>query len=108
MCHASELAIDYLDDRRSNHSYIWFFLYSSFPLIFFKQVFTYIHQNEIFSAFLIFSLFSSNSSNINGITGFGEEDSQSVFNFMKVAVDMAKSGGGLVTIYFLCLLNLLL
>ncbi|KAG8633494.1 tRNA-specific adenosine deaminase TAD3 isoform X2 [Manihot esculenta] len=34
--------------------------------------------------------------NINGITGFGEEDSQSVFNFMKVAVDLAKSGGGLM------------
>ncbi|KAJ9167219.1 hypothetical protein P3X46_021885 [Hevea brasiliensis] len=34
--------------------------------------------------------------NINGITGFGEEDSQSVFDFMKVAVDLAKSGGGLM------------
>ncbi|XP_020537389.1 tRNA-specific adenosine deaminase TAD3 isoform X2 [Jatropha curcas] len=32
--------------------------------------------------------------NIDGITGFGEEDSQSVFNFMKVATDLSKSGDG--------------
>ncbi|XP_050213998.1 tRNA-specific adenosine deaminase TAD3 isoform X2 [Mercurialis annua] len=34
--------------------------------------------------------------NIDGITGFNEEDSHSVFNFMKVAIDLAKSGDGLV------------
>ncbi|XP_048227314.1 tRNA-specific adenosine deaminase TAD3 isoform X3 [Ricinus communis] len=32
--------------------------------------------------------------NIDGIAGFDEEDSQSVFNFMKVAIDLAKSGDG--------------
>ncbi|GMP63034.1 hypothetical protein CsSME_00024882 [Camellia sinensis var. sinensis] len=32
----------------------------------------------------------------NGITGFSEEDSHSIHNFMKLAVDMAKSGGGQV------------
>ncbi|XP_002521753.2 tRNA-specific adenosine deaminase TAD3 isoform X1 [Ricinus communis] len=34
--------------------------------------------------------------NIDGIAGFDEEDSQSVFNFMKVAIDLAKSGDGSV------------
>ncbi|KAK6130284.1 hypothetical protein DH2020_035956 [Rehmannia glutinosa] len=32
------------------------------------------------------------NTNIDGITGFSEEDSLSVFNFMKLAVRMAKSG----------------
>ncbi|XP_050251924.1 tRNA-specific adenosine deaminase TAD3 isoform X3 [Quercus robur] len=36
-------------------------------------------------------------SNIDGITGFNEEDSQSVFSFMRFAVELAKSGDGLVT-----------
>lgn len=40
--------------------------------------------------------FSSNFSNIDGITGFSEEDSLSVFSFMKVAIELAKSGDGLV------------
>ncbi|XP_058113894.1 tRNA-specific adenosine deaminase TAD3 isoform X3 [Magnolia sinica] len=30
--------------------------------------------------------------NIDGITGFSEEDSQSIFNFMKVAIKLTKSG----------------
>ncbi|GFP84034.1 probable inactive tRNA-specific adenosine deaminase-like protein 3 [Phtheirospermum japonicum] len=34
--------------------------------------------------------------NIDGITGFNEEDSLSVFNFMKLAVHMAKSGTSVV------------
>ncbi|PIN00209.1 tRNA(adenine(34)) deaminase [Handroanthus impetiginosus] len=34
--------------------------------------------------------------NIDGITGFSEDDSLSVFNFMKLAVRMAKSGGSVV------------
>lgn len=34
--------------------------------------------------------------NIDGITGFSEEDSQSVFSFMRFAVELAKSGDGLV------------
>ncbi|KAJ0086992.1 hypothetical protein Patl1_06849 [Pistacia atlantica] len=32
--------------------------------------------------------------NIDGITGFSEEDSQSVFGFMKFTVELAKSGDG--------------
>ncbi|CAL5340734.1 unnamed protein product [Camellia sinensis] len=32
--------------------------------------------------------------NIDGITGFSEEDSHSIHNFMKLTVDMAKSGDG--------------
>ncbi|XP_031282528.1 tRNA-specific adenosine deaminase TAD3 [Pistacia vera] len=32
--------------------------------------------------------------NIDGITGFSEEDSQSVFSFMKFTVELAKSGDG--------------
>uniref|UniRef100_A0A2N9EDN9 CMP/dCMP-type deaminase domain-containing protein n=1 Tax=Fagus sylvatica TaxID=28930 RepID=A0A2N9EDN9_FAGSY len=36
------------------------------------------------------------SFNIDGITGFSEEDSQSVFSFMRFAVELAKSGDGLV------------
>ncbi|KAF3956526.1 hypothetical protein CMV_018356 [Castanea mollissima] len=35
--------------------------------------------------------------NIDGITGFNEEDSQSVFSFMRFAVELAKSGDGSVT-----------
>ncbi|CAL5401705.1 unnamed protein product [Camellia sinensis] len=35
-------------------------------------------------------------SNIDGITGFSEEDSHSIHNFMKLTVDMAKSGDGQV------------
>ncbi|PIN01087.1 hypothetical protein CDL12_26412 [Handroanthus impetiginosus] len=35
--------------------------------------------------------------NIDGITGFSEDDSLSVFNFMKLAVRMAKSGGSVNT-----------
>ncbi|XP_075516595.1 tRNA-specific adenosine deaminase TAD3-like [Primulina tabacum] len=34
--------------------------------------------------------------NIDGITGFSEEDSITVFNFMKIAVSLAKSGVGVV------------
>ncbi|CAK7344535.1 unnamed protein product [Dovyalis caffra] len=34
------------------------------------------------------------SNNIDGITGFSEEDSLSVFSFMKVAIELAKSGDG--------------
>ncbi|KAG6656242.1 hypothetical protein CIPAW_04G008700 [Carya illinoinensis] len=34
--------------------------------------------------------------NIDGITGFSEEDSQSVFSFMRFAVELAKSDDGLV------------
>ncbi|XP_017977575.1 PREDICTED: probable inactive tRNA-specific adenosine deaminase-like protein 3 [Theobroma cacao] len=34
--------------------------------------------------------------NIDGITGFSEEDTKSVFSFMKSAVELAKSGDGLV------------
>nr|XP_011458253.1 PREDICTED: probable inactive tRNA-specific adenosine deaminase-like protein 3 isoform X2 [Fragaria vesca subsp. vesca] len=34
--------------------------------------------------------------NINGITGFGEEDSQSVVGFMKYAIQLAKSGHKMV------------
>lgn len=34
--------------------------------------------------------------NIDGITGFSEEDSLTVFNFMKIAVSLAKSGIGVV------------
>ncbi|KAL2468788.1 Cytidine/deoxycytidylate deaminase family protein [Forsythia ovata] len=34
--------------------------------------------------------------NIDGITGFSEEDSQSIFRFMKFAVSLAKSGVGSV------------
>ncbi|KAJ4976558.1 hypothetical protein NE237_001664 [Protea cynaroides] len=30
--------------------------------------------------------------NIDGITGFNEEDSQSIFNFMKFAIELALSG----------------
>lgn len=33
--------------------------------------------------------------NIDGITGFNEDDSQSIFSFMKSAVELAKSGDGL-------------
>ena len=40
---------------------------------------------------------SSNFSNIDGITGISEEDSLSVLSFMKVAIALAKSGDGLVT-----------
>ncbi|KAA8544564.1 hypothetical protein F0562_022576 [Nyssa sinensis] len=36
------------------------------------------------------------TSNIDGITGFSEEDSQAVLNFMKFAIDLAKSGNGQV------------
>ncbi|KAM3681507.1 hypothetical protein ACJW31_12G002700 [Castanea mollissima] len=35
--------------------------------------------------------------NIDGITGFNEEDSQSVFSFMRFAVELTKSGDGSVT-----------
>lgn len=34
--------------------------------------------------------------NIDGITGFSAEDSLSVFSFMKVAIELAKSGDGLI------------
>lgn len=34
-----------------------------------------------------------NYSNIDGITGFSEEDSQSVLKFMQSAVELAKSNG---------------
>ncbi|XP_065853447.1 tRNA-specific adenosine deaminase TAD3 isoform X2 [Euphorbia lathyris] len=34
--------------------------------------------------------------NIDGISGFADEDSHSIFEFMKLAIDMAKSGDGLV------------
>lgn len=47
-------------------------------------------------------IFISNYSNIDGITGFSEEGSQSVFTFMKSAVDMAKSGDGQVTVLLSC------
>lgn len=46
--------------------------------------------------FLCRLLFSFNYSNIDGITGFSEEDSQSVFSFMRFAVELAKSDDGLV------------
>lgn len=41
----------------------------------------------------------SDYSNIEGITGFSEEDSQSVFSFMKSAVKLAKSDDGQVTVF---------
>ncbi|WCJ32627.1 tRNA-specific adenosine deaminase TAD3 [Euphorbia peplus] len=34
--------------------------------------------------------------NIDGISGFGDEDSHSIFKFMKLAIDMSKSGDGLI------------
>lgn len=37
--------------------------------------------------------FKSNYSNIDGITGFSEEDSQSVLKFMQSAVELATSDG---------------
>ena len=37
-------------------------------------------------------------SNIDGITGFSEENSQSVFEFMKLAIELAKSVDGQVNI----------
>lgn len=40
-------------------------------------------------------------SSIDGITGFSEEESQSVFSFMNSAIQLAKSGGGLVTIFLI-------
>ena len=49
-----------------------------------------------YSCYLLFSL---NYSNIEGITGFNDEDSQSVFSFMRFAVELAKSDHGLVN-YF--------
>ncbi len=45
---------------------------------------------------LLLLVLSFNYSNIDGITGFSEEDSQSVFSFMRFAVELAKSGDGLV------------
>lgn len=44
------------------------------------------------------------NSNISGITGFTEDDSRSVVNFMKLAVDLATSGNEWVTIFKLFLL----
>ena len=41
----------------------------------------------------------SDYSNIDGITGFSEEDSQSVFSFMKSALQLAKSGDGQVIFF---------
>lgn len=40
------------------------------------------------------------NSNIDGITGFSEEDSQSIISFMKLAVQLSKSTGHSVTILF--------
>lgn len=49
---------------------------------------------------LIFCEFVSSSdySNIDGITGFSEEDSQSISSFMRLAVELAKSGDEYVSI----------
>lgn len=51
---------------------------------------------------LLVHFFSSNYSNIDGITGFSEEDSQLVFSFMRFAVELAKSGDGLVQLLLFC------
>lgn len=55
----------------------------------------------------VFFFFSpSSNSNIDGITGFSEEESQSVFCFMNVAIQLAKSSGGSVSISLIKLLSL--
>lgn len=46
-------------------------------------------------------LFDLLYSSIDGISGFSEEDSQSVSSFMNSAIQLAKSGGGSVTISFI-------
>lgn len=48
---------------------------------------------------IIYILFIYLDSNIDGITGFSEENSKSVLEFMKFAVDLANSVDGQVNIY---------
>lgn len=63
------------------------------------MIYTYIRHTHIFEYhpyLLLLLVFSFEYSNIDGITGFNEEDSQSVFSFMRFAVELAKSGDGAV------------
>lgn len=50
------------------------------------------------SCIYIFGPLPFKHSNIDGITGFGEEDSQSVLGFMKYATQLAKCGNDMVAI----------
>lgn len=49
-------------------------------------------------------IFNQIYSNIDGITGFSEEDSQSVLKFMQSAVEMATSDG-MVNVQIFCLFH---